>query len=112
VTTRGRGNLTLVAETTMYDCAELAPLFRRLHDSGVDFLQTSSGHQTRAVTEQHVRELRELLPVDIAVKAVGGVHNLDDAVGLLASGAVRVGSGSAVAIAQQEREQRRERQVQ
>ena len=100
---RGRAELTLVLETTMLDLEELAPVFERLHESPAGFIQTGSGHQSRAVTEQHVRSLRERLPADIAIVAVGGIATLEDATDLVTAGAVRVGSGSAVAIIDQER---------
>lgn len=103
---RGRGELTVVLETTMLAPETIAPLLERLHDSPAGFLQTGSGHQARAVTEQHVRSLREHLPADIAIVAVGGVASLADAESLVVAGAVRVGSGSAVAIIDQERHAR------
>jgi deoxyribose-phosphate aldolase len=103
---RGRGELSVVLETTMLELAQLRPVLERLHDSPAGFLQTGSGHQARAVTERHVRELRELLPHDIAIVAVGGVATFGDAEAMLAAGAVRVGSGAAVAIVDQERHAR------
>jgi dihydroorotate dehydrogenase len=53
-----------------------------------------------------VRSLREHLPADIAIIAVGGIATLEDATDLVTAGAVRVGSGSAVAIIDQERHAR------
>ncbi len=103
---RGRGELTVVLETTMLDLPTLAPALQRLHESPAGFLQTGSGHQPRAVTERHVRELREQLPHDIAIVAVGGIATLADAESMLAAGAVRVGSGSAVGIVEAERNER------
>lgn len=103
---RGRAELTIVLETTMLDLEHVQPVLERLHDSPAGFLQTGSGHQPRAVTEQHVRELREHLPSDIAIVAVGGIATLEDAEALVAAGAVRVGSGSAVTIIAQERHAR------
>ncbi len=100
---RGGADLTIVLETTMLDLDHVRPVLRRLHDTPAGFLQTGSGHQPRAVTEQHVRTLREHLPADIAIIAVGGVATLEDAEALVAAGAVRVGSGSAVTIIGQER---------
>lgn len=104
--TRGRAELTLVLETTMLDLGQLRPLLARMHDSPAGFLQTGSGHQPRAVTEEHLRALREQLPSDIAIVAVGGVATLEDARALVAAGAVRVGSGSAAAIIDHERHAR------
>lgn len=107
---RGRAELTLVLETTMLDLDLLAPVLERLHETPAGFLQTSSGHQPRAVTEQHVRTLREHLPADIAIVAVGGVATFAEAEALVGAGAVRVGSGSAISIMEQERQSRDTRQ--
>ena len=107
---RGRADLTVVLEATMLDIPALAPLLDGLHDSAAGFVQTGSGHQPRAVTEQHVRALRETLPPDVGIVAVGGVAELRDAEALVVAGAVRVGSGSAVAILEQERHARHARQ--
>jgi deoxyribose-phosphate aldolase len=106
VNTKGQAQLTIVAETTMLDLALIEPLLADLHETAAGFLQTSTGHQPRAVTEDHVRTLRELLPADVAIKAVGGVAALEDAAGLINAGAVRVGSGSAVSIANEQRHAR------
>jgi deoxyribose-phosphate aldolase len=103
---RGRAELTIVLETTMLDLEHVRPVLQRLHESPAGFLQTGSGHQPRAVTEQHVRELREHLPADIAIIAVGGIATLEDAEALVNAGAVRVGSGGAVTIIGQERHAR------
>ena len=107
---RGRAELTVALETTMLDLELLKPILDGLHDTPAGFLQTGSGHQPRAVTEQHVRHLREHLPSDIAIVAVGGIATLDDAEALVAAGAVRIGSGSAISIVEQERTVRAARQ--
>lgn len=106
ISTRGHGQLTIVAETGELACSRLAPLWQDMHDTVVGFVQTSSGSQARAVTADHVRELRDLLPAGVAIKAVGGVATLVDALALLNAGAVRIGTGSAIAIACEEQEER------
>lgn len=103
ITTKGRSQLTVVLETALCEMGSLAPVWKLLADSPVGFVQTSSGHQPRAVTIEHVRELRQRLPENIAIKAVGGVHAYGDAAALISAGAVRVGTGSAIVIAQEER---------
>jgi deoxyribose-phosphate aldolase len=104
--TRGSGELTIVVETTMVDHDALVPVFERMHDTSAGFLQTGTGHQAMAVSDQDIRSLRERLPADIALVAVGGVASLEDAHDLLVAGAVRVGTGSAIAIIDQERRSR------
>lgn len=106
---RGRAELTIVLETTMLDVAMLGGVLERLHESPAGFLQAGSGHQPRAITEQHIRALREQLPNDIAIIAVGGIATLEDAAVMLAAGAVRVGSGAAVGIVDEERHERQVR---
>jgi deoxyribose-phosphate aldolase len=108
--TRGIGELTVVLETMLVDLPALRPVLDRLHDSTAGFLQTGSGHQSRAVTEVHLRALREQLPADIAIVAVGGIATYEDAETLLAAGAVRVGSSAAAAIVEHERHLRAARQ--
>jgi deoxyribose-phosphate aldolase len=107
---RGRADVTIVLESTMLDLDRLRPVLEQLHESSAGFVQTGSGHQSRAVTEQHVRSLREHLPSDIAIIAVGGIATLADAEATINAGAVRVGSASAVGILEQEQHERAARQ--
>lgn len=103
---RGRAQVTIVLETTMLDLPAVAPVFAALADSPAGFLQTGAGHQPRAISPEHVRALREVLPADVAVVAMGGIATLEDANAMLTAGAVRVASGAAAAIAEQERLER------
>lgn len=103
---RGRAELTIVLEAMLLAPEVMAPLLTHLHDSPVGFVQTGSGHQPRAVTEHDIRVLRDLAPADIAIVAVGGVATLTDAAALIVAGAIRVGSGSATLILEQERRSR------
>ena len=103
---RGRAELTIVLEAMLLAPDVMAPLLSRMHDSPAGFIQTGTGHQPRAVTEQDIRALRELAPADIAIVAVGGVATLEDAESLIVAGAIRVGSGSATLILDQERRSR------
>jgi deoxyribose-phosphate aldolase len=111
ITTKGRTQLTVVVETMLVDGSQLKPLWKMLGEGPAGFLQTSSGYQSRAVTEDHIQRLRTMLPEDVGIKAVGDVSTLDDARSLLTAGAVRVGTASAVAIAYEERRARDTRGV-
>lgn len=103
---RASGHVTIVVETMLIDLVTLAPLFEQLHESPAGFVQTSTGAQPRQLTEEHVRRLRQALPSDIGIKAVGGISDHGHAVDLIAAGAARVGTGSAIAIVEQERQHR------
>jgi deoxyribose-phosphate aldolase len=88
-----------------YDLELLAPLFDDFHESSVGFVQTSTGWFDHAVTDEHIRHLRGAIPADVGIKAVGGVASLEDADGLVNAGAVRIVTGSAIAIALDEKRQ-------
>ncbi|MCW2949603.1 MAG: deoC [Thermoleophilia bacterium] len=103
---RGRAELTIVLESMLLAPDVMAPLLARMHGSPAGFIQTGTGHQPRAVTEHDIRVLRDLAPPDVAIVAVGGIATLDDAEALIVAGAIRVGSGSATLILEQERRNR------
>ncbi len=66
--------------------------------AGADFLKTCTGYGPRGVTIRDVRLLRQVAGGRCGVKASGGIRTLDQAVGLLAAGADRLGTSSAGAI--------------
>jgi deoxyribose-phosphate aldolase len=103
--------LTVVLETMQYDLESLAPLFDAFHESSIGFVQTSTGWFNHAVTDEHIRHLRRSIPADVGIKAVGGVASLEDAEGLVNAGAVRIVTGSAIAIALDEKRQHEMRSV-
>ncbi len=109
VTTRGHGTVTIVAETMSCDCQLFAPWFARFAESPATLLQTSSGFGQEAITEDHIRLVRDLLPAEVGITAVGHIATLEDAAGLVNAGAVRIGTRSALAIAERERALREER---
>jgi deoxyribose-phosphate aldolase len=100
--------LTVAFETMQHDLERLQLLLDEMHDTGIGFVQVSTGWSGHAITDEHVRRLRDALPDDVGIKAVGGVSTLEDAVGLVNAGAVRVVTGSAIAIALEERRERSE----
>lgn len=101
----GGEDFTVIIESMHYSPATIAAIGAELEHRSVGFVQTSSGFQTRAVTEDHIRLLRDNLPQDVSIKAVGGVGDLAHAQVLMNAGAVRIGTQGAVSIAHQEQAQ-------
>ncbi len=66
--------------------------------AGADFLKTCTGYGPRGVTIRDVRLLRQVAGGRCGIKASGGIRTLDQALGLLAAGADRLGTSSAGAI--------------
>ncbi len=109
VNTKGQGTVTIVTETMQLDPVVLEAVCDVLDATSASFLQTSSGSSAAAVTEDHIRMLRGMVPADVGIIATGGVGTLEAAVGLINAGAVRIGSRSALAIAKREQMLREER---
>ena len=66
-------------------------------DAGVQWLKTGAGHGP-GVTPQVVRRLVQLARKRAAVKAAGGIHDLEQALRLLEAGAQRLGLSRAPAL--------------
>lgn len=69
---------------------------------GADFIKTCTGYGPRGVSVPDVIKLRRLAGPAVGVKAAGGIKTLSFARELVAAGATRLGSSSAVAIAEEE----------
>ena len=72
-------------------------------DVGATMLKTGSGFGPGATTEQ-VTQLRQLARGRAAVKASGGINNLEQAIALVEAGASRLGTSRGVALMQALRE--------
>ncbi|MCS6916169.1 MAG: deoxyribose-phosphate aldolase [Chitinophagales bacterium] len=90
-----------IIESGMLTPEELRSCCRIAADAGVDFVKTATGFIGPGATAKQVRTLRSFLPPQIAVKASGGIRTLTQAQELLAAGASRLGTSSAVAILQE-----------
>jgi deoxyribose-phosphate aldolase len=66
--------------------------------SGADFVKTSTGFGPSVATTEDVALLREEAPEGLAVKASGGIRNLEEALDLLNAGASRLGTSGSVKI--------------
>ena len=90
--------LKVIIETA-YLTDEMKRLATRIvAESGADFVKTSTGFGPGGATVEDVALLREEAPEELAVKASGGIRNLEDALAMLDAGASRLGASSGVAI--------------
>jgi deoxyribose-phosphate aldolase len=88
--------LKVILETGLLSEEEKRLAARIAADSGADMLKTSTGFFGGA-TEEDVRLLKEVAP-HLGIKASGGIRNAESALRLIAAGATRLGTSSAVAI--------------
>ena len=91
--TRGRGQkLKVIFETCYLDEPHKVRLCEICGDLSVDWVKTSTGFGTAGATVADVTLLRRHSPAHVAVKASGGVHDLDALLALYRAGASRIGA--------------------
>jgi deoxyribose-phosphate aldolase len=88
--------LKVILETGLLTPAEKRLAAHIAGESGADMLKTSTGFFGGA-TEEDVRLLKEVAP-HLGVKASGGIRDAEFALRLIAAGATRLGTSSAIKI--------------
>ena len=91
--------VTVILEVGRLDPDSLALLVEISIDAGARFLKSGSGFGP-AVTVDHIEQLRQLARGRAAIKASGGIANLEQALALVEAGATRLGTSRGVALAQ------------
>lgn len=66
--------------------------------AGIDFLKTSTGYAEKGATIEAVQLFRKHLPVNVQIKASGGIRDYAFARALVEAGATRLGCSAGVAI--------------
>ena len=89
----------VILEVGRLDPDALALLVEISIDAGARFLKSGSGFGP-AVTVEHIEQLRHLARGRAAIKASGGITNLEQALALVEAGATRLGTSRGVALAQ------------
>lgn len=89
----------VILEVGRLDPNALALLVEISIDAGARFLKSGSGFGP-AVTVDHIEQLRQLARGRAAIKASGGIANLEHALALVEAGATRLGTSRGVALAQ------------
>jgi len=65
---------------------------------GFDFVKTSTGFSTAGATAHDVALIRRTVGPKMGIKAAGGIHNFEEALLMIKSGATRLGCSSSVKI--------------
>jgi len=89
----------VILEVGRLDPDALALLVEISIDAGARFLKSGSGFGP-TVTVEHIEQLRHLARGRAAIKASGGIANLEQALALVEAGATRLGTSRGVALAQ------------
>lgn len=91
--------LKVIIETALLTQDEIKSAALLCLENGADFVKTSTGFHGRGASVEDVTLINEITQGKIAIKASGGIRNLDDALSLIKAGASRLGTSSGVALA-------------
>jgi len=92
----------VIVETCFLDRAQKLAALAVCEDAGVDFIKTSTGFGAAGATVDDVKLFADHRRGPIRIKAAGGIKNLAQARALIAAGAERLGTSSAVALVLEE----------
>ncbi len=88
----------VIVESSQLSHEQLLTACELVVQAGADFAKTSTGFVGGGATVSAVETMRSVLPASVGVKASGGIRTAADAAAMLAAGAQRLGTSSAVAI--------------
>ena len=90
--------IKLILETGLLTEDELKKALEICVDAEVDFVKTSTGFNGQGANLDVVKQMRELLPETIKIKASGGIRTKEFATMLIEAGAERLGTSSGLDI--------------
>lgn len=96
--------IKVIFETFYLDRAQIETACGICARAGVDFVKTSTGFAGGGATVDNIRLMRTICPERIAVKASGGIRDLDSVLAVVACGASRIGTSSTRQIVQEARQ--------
>jgi deoxyribose-phosphate aldolase len=94
-----KGVLTkVIIESCLLTDEEKVKACELAKDAGADFVKTSTGFSKGGATREDIALMRKTVGPEMGVKASGGIRTLEDAMGMIESGATRLGLSASVAI--------------
>lgn len=100
--------LKVIIEAALLTETEKVEASTIVKGAGADYIKTSTGFAKGGATAADVALMRRVVGPELGVKAAGGVRNLDDAAGMVAAGATRIGASAGVQIVQEAASGKRE----
>lgn len=90
--------LKVIIETAYLSDDEIKQACALCADAGADFVKTSTGFAPFGAKVEHIQLMRASLPPTVGIKASGGIKTREQALQLIAAGADRIGTSSAVSM--------------
>jgi len=94
----GGGLVKVIIETALLTDEEKALACRLAREADANFVKTSTGFAAEGAKIDDVRLMRETVGPRLGVKAAGGIHSYDEAMGMVNAGANRLGASAGIKI--------------
>ena len=94
--------LKVIIETCLLTDEEKKKMCQIVSLSGADFIKTSTGFSTAGATREDIALFNENVEPHLAIKAAGGISNIEDAEAMIKLGASRLGTSRIVKIVKNE----------
>jgi deoxyribose-phosphate aldolase len=88
----------VIIETCLLDTDQKIMAAELVADAGADFIKTSTGFAGGGAIASDILLLRKHLPVDIGIKASGGITTYQSALEMIEAGAQRIGTSNGIHI--------------
>ncbi|MDD5491518.1 MAG: deoxyribose-phosphate aldolase [bacterium] len=88
--------LKVILETCLLSKEEKIKACEIASSQGVNFIKTSTGFSTGGATVDDIRLIRQVVGIEMGVKASGGIDTAEQAYVLMEAGATRIGTSHAV----------------
>ncbi|NLX85249.1 MAG: deoxyribose-phosphate aldolase [Synergistaceae bacterium] len=88
----------VILETCLLEDDEILKSCEAAVKAGAHFIKTSTGFSSGGATVRHVQLIRNNIPMEIGVKAAGGIRDWKSAEELIIAGANRLGTSRSVSI--------------
>lgn len=96
--------IKVIVESGLLTDEELAHCCEYYAPCGIDFMKTSTGFSNIGATVHAVQLMRKFLPMEINIKASGGIRNFAFAKELINAGANRIGCSASMQILKESKE--------
>jgi deoxyribose-phosphate aldolase len=96
--------IKVIVESGLLSREEIIRCCRLYGGLGIDFMKTSTGYAEKGASVADVEIMRKELPVQVRIKASGGIRTYAFARELVEAGAMRIGCSASLAIVSQEKE--------
>lgn len=90
--------LKVIIETSYLSDEEKVKACELSKEAKADFVKTSTGYADGGATEADIALMRETVGEEMGVKASGGIHTYEEALGMIRAGASRIGMSRTVSV--------------